>query len=132
MDKKLLDCEWLILQALWNKEPQSMGEIITCVRTAHPEIQWKYKTYHSYLRVMLEKELIGCDVLTVKEKRYFPLITQEQALEQESDTLLARVSSRSIGRMMAMMAQKADLSEDDKQALTALFASLDGKDGERS
>jgi predicted transcriptional regulator len=132
MEKKLLDCEWIILQALWGREPQSMGEIIASVRRDHPEIAWKYKTYHSYLRVMLEKELIGCDVLTVKEKRYFALLSQEQALEQESESLLARVSNRSLGRMMAMMAQRADLSEADKEELLALFARLDKPEGGRS
>jgi predicted transcriptional regulator len=132
MEKKLLDCEWIILQALWGRGPQSMGEIIASVKRDHPEIGWKYKTYHSYLRVMLEKELIGCDVLTVKEKRYFALLSQEQALEQESESLLARVSSRSLGRMMAMMAQKADLSEADKEEFAALFARLDKPEGGRS
>ncbi len=129
MEKKLLDCEWTILQALWGKAPQSMGEIIASVQRDHPEIAWKYKTYHSYLRVMLEKELIGCDVLNAKEKRYYALITQEEALRQESESLLSRVTSRSLGRMMAMMAQQANLSEADKEELAALFARLDQKEG---
>ena len=129
MDRRILDCEWLILRALWNKDAQSMGEIIASVKKEQPDIQWKYKTYHSYLRVMLEKELIGCEILNVKEKRYFPLITEEEALSQESETLLSRISRRSLGRMMAMMAQNAQLSERDKKELAELFSKLNRDEG---
>jgi predicted transcriptional regulator len=129
MDKRILDCEWMILRALWGKNPQSMGEIITSVKSEHPEVQWKYKTYHSYLRVMVEKELVGCDILTVKEKRYFPLVSEEVALSQESESLLMRVSNKSLGRMMAMMAEKGQLSENDKQELAELFSRLNSDEG---
>jgi BlaI family penicillinase repressor len=132
MDKRILDCEWTILRALWGKTPQSMGEIIASVKKEHPEIQWKYKTYHSYLRVMLEKNLIGCDVLNVKEKRYFPVITQEEALKQESESLLSRISQKSLGRMMAMMAAKGQLSDNDKRELADLFARLSREGGEQN
>ena len=130
MNKRILDCEWIILRAMWGREPQSMGEIIAGVQSAHPEIEWKYKTYHSYLRVMVDKGLIGFDVLNAKEKRYFPLVTREEALEQESETILARISDKSLGRMMAMLVQKATLSEGDKKELTELFHTLQDEGGE--
>jgi predicted transcriptional regulator len=129
MDKRILDCEWTILRALWGRGPQSMGEIIAGVRRENPEIQWKYKTYHSYLRVMLDKELIGCDVLNAKEKRYYPLVSEEEALSQESDSLLARISEKSLGRMMAMMAERGRLTEKDRQELAELFQRLSGDEG---
>jgi BlaI family transcriptional regulator, penicillinase repressor len=129
MDKRILDCEWMILRALWGKAPQSMGEIIASVKREHPENPWKYKTYHSYLRVMLEKNLIGCDVMNAKEKRYYPLMTEEQALGQEGDTLLSRISNRSLSRMMAMMAVSGRLSERDKRELAELFARMSQEEG---
>jgi BlaI family penicillinase repressor len=131
MDKRILDCEWTILRALWGREPQSMGEIIASVRCERLGIQWKYKTYHSYLRVMLEKGLIGCDVLNAKEKRYYPLVSEEEALKQESESLMARISEKSLGRMMAMMAERGRLTADDRQYLTELFERLSGEGGER-
>jgi BlaI family penicillinase repressor len=131
MDKRILDCEWTILSALWGKGPQSMGEIIGSVRRDHPDIQWKYKTYHSYLRVMLDKGLIGCDVLNAKEKRYFPLVSEDDALGQESDSLLARINNKSLGRMMAMMAERGRLTRKDSRDLMELFEKLSGKGGER-
>jgi BlaI family penicillinase repressor len=128
MDKKLLDCEWTILRALWGKKPQGMKDIIASVQKEQPQIKWQYKTYHSYLRTMLEKGLIGCEVLSARDKLYFAAITREQALEYESETLLSRVSRDSMGRLVAMMAEKARISEQDMQELTALFERL--KNGE--
>ncbi len=130
MDKRILDCEWVILRALWARSPLSMGEIIAAVKAANPDIPWKYKTYHSYLRVMLEKELIGSEALSAKEKRYFALVSEDQALKQESETLLQRVTGRSLTRMMAMMAQRGDLSDDDRRELAELFLRMSAQGGE--
>ncbi len=129
MEKKLLDCEWMILRVLWKKPGLSMGEIIAGVQKENPEVQWKYKTYHSYLRVMTDKELIGSDVLNAKEKRYYALLSQEDALRMESDTVMQRISAHSLPRMMAMMAENSGLTGEDKEQLAALFDRLK-KDGE--
>jgi len=123
-DKRILDCEWIILRALWGKEPGSMGEIIDAVRREHPEIEWKYMTYHSYLRVMLDKGLIGSEIISAKEKRYYPLISEEEALGQESESLLYRISEGAVGRMVAMMAEKGQISDSEKQQLADLFTRL--------
>lgn len=124
MERKLLDCEWMILRALWNKPKLSMGEIIASVQKDNPEIEWKYKTYHSYLRVMVDKGLIGCDVLNAKEKRYFAILTPDEALRLESESVIQRVSRHSLTRMMAMMVENTELTEEDKEQLSELFESL--------
>ena len=129
MDKKLLDCDWTILRALWGKKPQGMKDIIASVKKEQPDVKWQYKTYHSYLRVMLGKGIIGCEVLSARDKLYFPILTREEALNQESESLLMRISKKSLGRMMAMMAEKGQLKESDKQELAELFNRLNQDEG---
>lgn len=124
MVKKLLDCEWALLRALWGKKPQSMKQIIASVNEDQPDIKWSYKTYHSYLRAMLEKGLIGCDIISARDKRYFAVITSEQALKTESKSLLSRISIDSMGRLVAMMAKEGQISSNDKQQLAQLFEQL--------
>ncbi|MDD5017667.1 MAG: BlaI/MecI/CopY family transcriptional regulator [Eubacteriales bacterium] len=131
MSKKLLDCEWTILRALWGKPPQGLKDIIAGVRQQEPQIKWQYKTYHSYLRVMIGKGLIGCDIVSARDKRYFALITREQALRSESASLLSRVSMDSMGRLVALMAQQGQISDRDRQELSALFDRLSKEDGDR-
>ena len=128
MAKKLLDCEWTLLRALWGKKPQSMKQIIASVKEDQPDIKWSYKTYHSYLRAMLEKGLIGCDIISARDKRYFAVMTREMALKSESESLLSRISADSMGRLVAMMAKDGQISDDDKQNLAQLFEQLNRED----
>jgi BlaI family penicillinase repressor len=131
MDRKLLDCEWVILRALWGRKPQSMGEIVANVKVDQPGIKWQYKTYHTYLRVMLEKGLIGCEQLSIRDKLYFPVVTREEAIESEGRSLVSRLTGDSVGRLVAMMAEKGQISQKDQQELAALFTRLNREGGER-
>ena len=131
MEKKLLDSEWTILRALWEQKPRTMGEIISAVQEEQPDIGWQYKTYHSYLRIMLEKGLIGCEVKNKRDKLYFPLISREDALRAEGETLLSRISIGSMGALVAAMADSGQLSDTDRQQLLALAERLEEEGGER-
>ena len=55
--KRLTDSEWIILNALWDRKPQSMKQIVAAVKE-QGSVTWGYKTYHTYLRNMCEKGLI--------------------------------------------------------------------------
>ena len=129
MDKKLLDAEWTILRAMWDKPPQTMREIISAVQEENGDIAWHYKTYHSYLRIMLEKGLIACEDKNLRDKLYRPLITREEALRSESETLLSRISTASMGALVAAMAQSAPLSDADRQALMEMAQRLEQAKG---
>lgn len=131
MDKKLLDAEWTILRALWGKQPQTMREIISAVQDEQPDIGWHYKTYHSYLRIMVEKGLIGCEDKNKRDKLYFPLVSRGEALKAEGETLLSRISTGSMGALVAAMADSGQLSDKDRQELLRLAERLEEEGGER-
>ena len=130
MDKKLLDAEWTILRALWGKKPQAMREIIASVQSEQPGIGWHYKTFHSYLRIMLDKGLIGFEDKNKRDKLYFPLISREDALKSEGETLLSRISAGSMGTLVAMMAARGQLSGKDKAELLRLAERLEEQGGD--
>jgi predicted transcriptional regulator len=129
MERKLLDAEWTVLRALWGQPPRTMREIIAAVQAEQPEIVWHYKTYHSYLRIMLDKGLIGCEDKNKRDKLYYPLLSREEALRTEGETLLSRISAGSMGALVAAMADSGQLSDADRDALTALAERLEHKDG---
>lgn len=129
MDKKLLDAEWTILRAMWGKGPQKMREIMGSVKRDNPGIAWQYKTYHSFLRIMAEKGLIGCEDVNLRDKLYFPLVTRDEALRSESEMLLSRISTDSMGSLVAMMAENGQLSEKDRKELIALASRLEETKG---
>ncbi len=129
MKKRLLDSEWTILKALWNKEPQTLKSIVECIRKDQPDVDWNYKTYHSYLRIMQEKNLLGSDSKNGKDKVYYPLISREDALKCESENLLSRVSVASVGRLVAMLAKSEGLSKEDQRELLDFSARLENQSG---
>lgn len=129
MNKKLLDSEWTILKSLWGRKPQTLKSIIQSIQMSHPDINWNYKTYHTYLRIMQEKELIGSEIKNGKDKLYFPLVSEEDALKAESENLLSRINLNSVGRLVAMLAENEGLSENEQQELLD-FASKMEKGGD--
>jgi predicted transcriptional regulator len=126
MSKRLLDCEWILLKSLWDQPPQTMKQVVESVRRSWPDIQWNYKTYHSYLRKMEEKGLIVSETRNLKDKLYRPIITQEEALQTETENILARSSYfGSIGRLMVSMMENTKLSEKDREELISFAQRLE-------
>lgn len=130
MDKRLLDCEWILLGVLWGNPPQTMKQIVERVRAARPGILWNYKTYHSYLRKMEEKGLIASETRNLKDKLYSPVISHEEAIGAETENILSRSSYfGSVGRLLVAMVENNQLTEKDRGDLIRLAEQLE-KGGE--
>lgn len=125
MDRKLADSEWVILKALWGQPPQTLKSIITNVHKNQPEINWSYKTYHSYLRTMCEKKLIYCEIKNARDNYYSPLVTREEALKAEGESLLTRISGNAVGELVVMLVEEGRLSEKAQKELMALAERLE-------
>ncbi len=129
MTKRLLDSEWTILKALWGKEPQTLKSIVQSVQKEQPDVDWNYKTYHTYLRIMQEKGMIGSSIKNGKDKLYFPLITEGEALQSESESLLNRINVRSVGRLVALLAENGGLSDEDQHDLLDFASKMEKQGG---
>ncbi len=128
MKKGLADSEWIILKSLWGRPPQTMKQIVMRIHENQPEVEWGYKTYHTYLRNMCEKGLIQAEERNLKDKLYSPRITKDEALQLETESILNR-SDRfgSVGRLVMMMAENGQLTEQDQQELMELAQRLEKK-----
>ena len=128
MDKRLKDSEWIILRALWGEPPMDLKGIVARVRLLHPEVQWDYKTYHSFLRILTEKGLVHAEKQG-KNKVYTPAITEELALSFEADSLVSRRSYYgSVSSLMVNMAEQGRLTREEKRELMALAARLSAEE----
>lgn len=124
MDKRLKDSEWIILRALWGKEPMDLKELIACVQAQRPEIKWDYKTYHSFLRILIEKGFVSAEKLG-KNNLYRAAITEQQALSYETDSLVSRRSYYgSVSSLMVNMTDQGKLTAEEKHELMRLAARL--------
>lgn len=130
MKNRLADSEWIILKALWGKPPQTMKQIVQSIQKEQPEVDWGYKTYHTYLRNMCAKGLLQAEERNLKDKLYSPLITQEEAIRAESESLLSRRSYfGSVGRLVMMMSEDGQLTENEQKELIRLAQKLESESG---
>ena len=129
MDKRLKDSEWIILRALWEQSPLDLKGIIAAVQRQRPEVRWDYKTYHSFLRILLEKGLVSAQ-RHGKNNLYSPAITENRALSYEADSLVSRRSYYgSVSSLMVNMAEQGKLTQAEKQELMELAQRLASESG---
>ena len=128
MDTRLKESEWIILQKLWQEAPLDLKGIIAGVQAQHPEVSWDYKTYHSFLRILLEKGLISA-VRQKKSNLYRPAITRDEALSCEAESLISRRGYfGSVSSILVHMAQQGQLTQEEKQELRQLAENLAQED----
>lgn len=130
MDTRLKESEWIILQVLWQKAPLDLKSIIARVQTQNPSVSWDYKTYHSFLRILLDKGYITAQ-RQKQNNLYSPLITRDEALSCEAESLISRRGYfGSVSSILVHMAQQGQLTQAEKQELRALAEQLAQEDVE--
>ena len=128
MDARLKESEWIILQTLWQEAPLDLKGIIASVQRQNPSVSWDYKTYHSFLRILLEKGYITA-TRQKQNNLYSPAITREQALSCEAESLIYRRNYfGSVSSILVQMAQQGQLTSEEKQELRALAEQLAQED----
>ena len=124
MDTRLKDNEWIILHAVWKQNPIDLKTIIRSVQEDNPQIAWDYKTYHSFLRILLGKGYLKA-VKVGKNNLYSPGITYEEAMSREADSIVSRRSFYgSVSGLMVNMAEQGKLTEQEKRDLMELAERL--------
>lgn len=128
MDTRLKESEWIILQTLWQESPLDLKSIITRVQAQNPSVSWDYKTYHSFLRILLDKGYITAQ-RQKQNNLYSPLITRDEALSCEAESLISRRGYfGSVSSILVHMAQEGKLTAEEKQELRALAEQLAQED----
>lgn len=122
----LTGSEWNISDCLWEKNPQTVMELVA---TLGKKVGWAKSTTITTLRRMEEKDLIHCEIVG-KGKRYYPAVEREAAVVSETRSFLDRVYRGSVGLMMSAMAQRQELTEEDLRQLRAILDQAEqGKGG---
>ena len=106
---RLTGSEWSILECLWEKNPQTVMQLVTQMAE---KTGWAKSTTITTLRRMEEKGLIRCTV-SGKAKHYTPVVDQEQAEIAETRSFLNRVYRGSVGLMMSAIAERRELSQEE-------------------
>lgn len=122
MKESLSRQEWVMMEALWQRNPLFLSEIMEVMATS---VDWNRSSYLTYLKRMSDKGFIGYK--TVRGSRsYFPLKGREECVESETNYLLSKLTEDSTRLLLASMIQKSGLSEKDRAGLQELISKLSG------
>ena len=126
---KLTDTDWILLNALWDKPPQMMGQIVQTVRSSNADVKWSYKTFYTYLNNLCGKGLAAYQICNAKADRlYYPAIPREQAMKMESESLLSHMSGTSLTGLFAAMAASGQLTAHEQRLLKDFVSKLENEE----
>lgn len=110
---KISESEWEIMKLIWENNPITSEEIIELLSS---ETKWAEKTIKSFLNRLVNKGVIGYK----KEGRwyhYYPIVTMEECIEEESENFLERVFGGAVGKLVCNFLEKACLTDEEIENL---------------
>lgn len=114
---KISDAEWEIMKIIWKRNPIKSDEIID---ELSEKKEWNPKTVKSFLNRLVNKEAIGF----TKEGRnylYHPLVTEEECINQESESFLNRIYDGAIEMLFSHYLKKEELSKEEINKLKKIL-----------
>ena len=114
---KLTASEWNVLSCLWERNPQTVMELVGELKA---QVGWAKSTTVTTVRRMEEKGLLRWEQAG-KAKAYSPAVEREQAVTAETHSFLDRVYQGSVGLMMSAMAKRQELSAEEIAQLRAIL-----------
>lgn len=118
--------EWLILEALWDKSPMFLSDIVDVLGS---ELTWKPTTYQTYLRRMCAKGLLGSEKVRGSYS-YFPLVSRDDCIRNESRFMISKLKGSSAKLFLANMIEESELDEQDARELRDIIDRLSGNEQE--
>ena len=106
---KISDSEWEVMKIIWSKEEITANEII---ESLNGKQEWKNTTVKSLINRLLNKEAIGFRK-NGKEYFYYPLISEEECIKEESQSFLKKVFNGSLNEMVLNLVKSEKLTKDD-------------------
>ena len=106
---RISDAEWTVMRVLWSRPKSTANDVI---KALDDKTTWKPKTIRTLINRLLAKEIIGF-VREGREYRYFPVVSEEECLEVETDSFLKRAGTKALKPILAAFIEEQDLSHDD-------------------
>jgi BlaI family penicillinase repressor len=114
---KVSEAEWVVMTEIWRKAPIPAGEIVELVGK---KSEWTSRTIRTLLARLVKKGAVGIQ----KEKPflYWPRLTMEQCLQQESRSFVRRLFGGEPAAMLLHMAKETALTKKQIQELRKILS----------
>ena len=114
---QLSDAEFKIMEALWERSPQTMAQI---TQALHSETAWTKNTVITLLKRMIAKGTVSADE-TVFPKTYTPLIERSALVRQETQSLIKRLFGGSHTMLTSNMVEEGGIPDDELDEMIRLL-----------
>ena len=124
---KISQAEWEVMEVLWKTSPLTANDIVEKLTARTP---WKRETIRTLINRLVRKKAIGFEK-NGRQYDYFPLVTQDQCIKDETQSFLRRFGGRAIEPMLAAFVEEKQLSPEKiaklRQILDRKQAGNEGK-----
>ncbi|MGZ8899986.1 MAG: BlaI/MecI/CopY family transcriptional regulator [Limisphaerales bacterium] len=123
MPPSITEAEWKVMKLLWEKSPLPAYDLIQVLAGKE---KWHANTVKTLLARLVRKKAVG----TRKYKNLFlydPLVTEEECIQAESDSLVERLFGGAVQPLLLHFARRRKLTKKDLNELRKI---LDGKEVE--
>ena len=117
---KITESEWKIMQEIWDCPYLTLGEIKK--RLEEKNIVWDKTTVNTLIRRLKNKKALGA-----KQERYYkyyPLVSEDECLQNEMDSILKRFFYSSPNKLMATLVKHEDFDAQNLAELEKLIAQI--------
>lgn len=114
---KISDAEWLVMKVLWEESPLTTTKIIDRLKT---ETNWSPKTIHTLIGRLVKKEALGVNK-DAPLYQYYPLVSQEDCMREETKSFLHKVYGGSFHLLLANFVNNENLSPQEIEKLRSLL-----------
>ncbi|KUO60925.1 MAG: transcriptional regulator [Gracilibacter sp. BRH_c7a] len=114
---RISDAEWLVMKVLWQENPLTASLITDHLQ---PEIGWSPKTIQTLIARLVKKGALAVN----KEaglNQYYPLLSQEECMVEETKTFLRKVYNGSLHGLIANFVNNESLSPKEIEELKRLL-----------
>ena len=120
MKDTLTPNEWIVMNALWEKSPLTLSEVIQRIGE---RADWNSKTYQSYMLILEKTGMISAEKRG-RDKLYSPAVSKAECVDSEKKSLLGKLERDAVGMLIAGMVQDSDLSATSYRELKNLLDEL--------
>ena len=121
---QLCQSEWTVLQSLWERQPQTLMQLVEDLKL---RAGWSASTSKTMAARMTEKGLLRYEG---KPRRYYPNVTREEAGLEETEQLLSRAFGGKLGLLVSNFADHGKIGKDELEELYAILDRAAGREDE--
>jgi Predicted transcriptional regulator len=110
---KISNAEWQVMKVFWEESPLTAPSVIKHLK---PETNWSPKTIQTLIGRLVTKGALGLNK-DAAMYQYYPLISQEECMREETKSFLQKVYGGSFHLMLANFVKNENLSAKEIEEL---------------